>query len=71
MEPSHVLRQCPDCNGNGYVPRLTPIEEAPAPQPFVMPPMPVYNPTTNQWEQPTPNGPAAYVPPATPAVSTT
>lgn len=55
--PEHRFRQCPECMGNGYVPRVeTPPAEAAVP--VAVPPMPVYDPATNTWSVPVEAAPA-------------
>ena len=59
VHPQHERRQCPDCLGNGYVPK--PVEYAPPPSYF--PEMPAA-PAPQAYGQP--NLPPAPVPPAIP-----
>lgn len=57
-------RQCPQCLGNGYVPKAVPVApvaatgNASAPIQSVtpvIPPMPIYDPHTNTWRDPSGN----------------
>lgn len=58
LVPEHVHETCLTCSGNGWRTQLTPVEPAPvlmngAPNTATtvpsIPPMPIYDPTTNQW----------------------
>lgn len=58
---NHYTRQCPRCMGNGYIDKAfaqpatfepTNANATVEPSPVVVPPMPVYDPTTNTWRTP-------------------